>query len=326
MDRLPLRELRLELLQKCTLACVHCSAESSPSATRALDSELVLRLLREGITLGLESVVFTGGEPLIDSNLAMYVAEASRLRVRTTIFTAGYLKAQTGAMRIVELAGAGLQQVNVSIYSTDASTNARITRKPDSLQLSQSVLKAAVKHGLTTEVHFVPMAPNIGDLEQVATWAAASGINRLSVLKYVPQGRGRLAYDALAPAPTDERRLRSRIDNVIKSHPKLRIHVGPSFGFLGLTEPVSCEAGFAALSVRSDGLAFPCDAFKGLPDSEFLRNGGARRDLTKSSLKEVWKSCPYLCSTRDFIMKNTADGTIRCAQGCVSQSIYRKAQ
>lgn len=326
MDKLTLRELRLELLQKCTLACAHCSAESSPSATRALDSELVLRLLNEGVPLGLKSVVFTGGEPLIEPNLCRYVAAANELNVRSTIFTAGYLKAQTGAARIADLAHAGLNQVNVSIYSTDSATNARITRKPDSLQLSQSVLNAAVKHGLTTEIHFVPMAPNIADLEEVAKWAADSGINRLSVLKYVPQGRGRLAYDALAPAPTDELRLRARIESIMNLHPNLRFHVGPSFGFLGLTDVASCEAGFAAMSVRSDGLAFPCDAFKGVADSEFLKCGDSRRDLTKSSLAKVWQSCPYLCAVRAFISENTATDAVRCAQGCVSQSIYRKAQ
>jgi MoaA/NifB/PqqE/SkfB family radical SAM enzyme len=55
----PLRELRIELLEKCTLACVHCSAESSPATSRSLSPELVVRLLREGEPLGLKSVVFT---------------------------------------------------------------------------------------------------------------------------------------------------------------------------------------------------------------------------------------------------------------------------
>lgn len=323
--RQPLRELRIELLQKCTLACIHCSAESSPSATRSLSPELVLRLLQEGADIGLQSVVFTGGEPLIDGNLANYVGDAKRLRIRSTIFTAGYLKEQTSAERIGELARAGLGQINVSIYSTEPAVNARITRKPDSLQFSQAVLRSAMSHGLATEIHFVPMASNIGDLENVAAWAEQNGVGRLSVLKYVPQGRGRVAYDALAPAPTDEHRLRVRLEAVINNHPKLEVHVGPSFGFLGLSNPVSCESGFATLSVRSDGLAFPCDAFKGLPDSLFLTNGDSRRDLTKHSLAQAWRSCPYLCAAREFIVKNTASDAIRCAQGCVSQSLYRKA-
>jgi MoaA/NifB/PqqE/SkfB family radical SAM enzyme len=326
MDKLPLRELRLELLQKCTLACVHCSAESSPSANRSLAKDLVIRLLNEGVALGLKSVVFTGGEPLIEPNLTQYITEASTLRVRSTVFTAGYLKTPASVGRIHDIARAGLGQINVSLYSNDPTTNARITRKPDSLLLSQAVLKAGVKHGLATEIHYVPMGPNIADLESVARWAANNGVSRLSILKYVPQGRGRLAYDVLAPAPTDELRLRGRIEAIIAEHPNLKVHVGPSFGFLGLTDVSSCEAGFSTLSVRSDGLAFPCDAFKGIPDSEFLRGSSSRRDLTMRPLAEVWQSCPYLCATRDFINRGTKDDAIRCAQGCPSQSIYQKAR
>ena len=321
----PLLELRIELLQKCTLACVHCSAESSPSATRALSHELVTRILREGKALGLKSVVFTGGEPLIEFNLTSYVSEAHKLGVRTTIFTAGFLQEQTCAKKIAELAHAGLQQVNVSLYSIDPNVNALITRKPESMRHSQNVLKAAVHNRLVSEIHFVPMSPNIEHLEGVAEWAEAYGVTTLSILKYVPQGRGRVARDVLAPAPTDELRLRARIEAIIVKHPKLKVHVGPSFGFLGLAQPNPCESGISALSVRSDGLVFPCDAFKGIVDSQFLKNGAVRLDIAKHSLAEIWRSCPYLCATRNFINQHTEPGTIRCASGCVSQTIYEKA-
>jgi MoaA/NifB/PqqE/SkfB family radical SAM enzyme len=319
----PLRELRIELLLKCTLACVHCSAGSSPAASRSLSPELVLRLLHEGKELGVETVIFTGGEPLIDPNLVTYVSNANELGIQSTIFTAGFLQQETVEKRMADLARAGLRQVNVSLYSTDPEVNARITRKPDSLALSQTTLMTALRNGLEAEIHFVPMAPNIEDLEAVAAWAERNGITRLSVLHYVPQGRARTANDSLAPAPTDERRLRRRIEQIIKECPKLAIHVGSSFGFLELSKPVSCESGFSTLSVRSDGLVFPCDAFKGIADAVFLGNGQRRLDLTKMSLADVWSSCPYLRATRRFINENTPTGGIRCAQGCVSQSIYR---
>jgi MoaA/NifB/PqqE/SkfB family radical SAM enzyme len=320
-----LDELRIELLQKCTLACVHCSAESSPAATRSLDYELVIRILREAKVLGLKSVVFTGGEPLIELNLVRYVSEAHKLNVRSTIFTAGFLQEQACAKKIAELAQTGLQQVNVSLYSIDPDVNASITRKLDSLRLSQNVLRAAVHNRLIAEIHFVPMSPNIEHLEGVAAWAEDNGVSTLSILKYVPQGRGRIARDTLAPAPTDEHRLRERIEKAIVKHPKLKIHVGPSLGFLGLSQPSPCESGFSTLSIRSDGLVFPCDAFKGIADAQFLKNSSTRLDITNHPLSDVWRSCPYLCATRKFINEHTAPGTIRCADGCVSQLIYQKA-
>ena len=52
-----------------------------------------MRVLREARLLGLESVIFTGGEPLIEPNLTTYVAEAEKLGIRSTVFTAGFLPA-----------------------------------------------------------------------------------------------------------------------------------------------------------------------------------------------------------------------------------------
>ncbi len=203
----PLRELRIELLQKCTLACSHCSADSSPRASRALEREFVLRLIREGKELGLESVVFTGGEPLLDANLPEYLVQARSLVVASTVFTAGFLPTGDVAGTIRALADRGLSQINVSLYSIDPDVNAAITRKRQSLQHSQAALAAGVKARLVTEVHFVPMAPNIGHLTEVGLWAAVTGVSRLSILRYVPQGRGLVSMDTLAPAYTDELRL-----------------------------------------------------------------------------------------------------------------------
>src|SRR5262245_25060049 len=124
----PLRELRIELLQKCTLACSHCSADSSPRATRSLDRAFVLRLMREGSELGLQNVVFTGGEPLLDSNLPDYLAEAQASQIATTVFTAGFLPGVDVAALIRTLADRGLKQMNVSLYSMDPETNAAVTR------------------------------------------------------------------------------------------------------------------------------------------------------------------------------------------------------
>jgi MoaA/NifB/PqqE/SkfB family radical SAM enzyme len=86
--------------------------------------------------------------------------------------------------------------LNVSLYSTDPIANARITRKPESLRHSLNVLKAAVHNRLVSEIHFVPTSSNIEHLEGVAAWAEDNGVSTLSVLKYVPQGRGRIHQKA----------------------------------------------------------------------------------------------------------------------------------
>lgn len=319
-----LTELRLELLQKCTLACVHCSAESSPRATRSLETDTVKRIICEARELGVKSLIFTGGEPLLDPSLAEYIALAAQFRIRSTVFTSGFVRPRPKQRELITaLVRSGLRQMNVSIYSFDANINAVITRNAGSLEYSQSALVEAAAQGIETELHFVPMAPNVDEFIGVAEWALRQDVSRMSVLRFVPQGRARLTRDTLQPAPTDELRVGRAIQEFQKRHPAFQIVAGPSFGFATSSVKTPCDAGFSSMSIRSDGFAFPCDAFKGLGDSNFLK-GKQRLNIRSASLSAVWHACPYLCGARQFIEQHSDSAGPRCGEGCVSKHLYQE--
>src|SRR6185437_14406238 len=84
-----LRELKIELTQQCPLACVHCSTNSSRKQQSSLSRELVLRLLNEASLLGVEKVVFTGGEPLVAPYLKDAISVAASLGILPTLYTSG---------------------------------------------------------------------------------------------------------------------------------------------------------------------------------------------------------------------------------------------
>jgi len=71
----------------CNLRCAYCLAESSPTAPRrAIGLANATRLVDEAVELGCTDVYFTGGEPLILSEIYAMLAYASA-RVRTTLLT-----------------------------------------------------------------------------------------------------------------------------------------------------------------------------------------------------------------------------------------------
>lgn len=71
----------------CNLRCAYCLAESSPTAPRrAIGLANATRLVDEAVELGCTDVYFTGGEPLILSEIYAMLTYASA-RVRTTLLT-----------------------------------------------------------------------------------------------------------------------------------------------------------------------------------------------------------------------------------------------
>lgn len=79
----PPRKLRIELGLDCPLRCRHCSANAAPGHPLALGTEIVRRLIAEFAAMGGEEITFTGGEPLVNTYLPDFLADATaRLRAR----------------------------------------------------------------------------------------------------------------------------------------------------------------------------------------------------------------------------------------------------
>src|SRR6266581_8387248 len=186
-----LKELKLELTQQCPLACVHCSTESHRKRTSALTGETVIRLLREGSRLGLEKVVFTGGEPLLVPYLLQAIRESSTLKIQSSLYTCGAadfdlnpLTAETA----MALAGAWWGKFIFSLYSHRAEVHNSVTRY-QSFRTTIAAMQAALTTNVGVEIHFVAMRRNFRDLPDLAEAAAGWGVRRLSVLRFVSHGR-----------------------------------------------------------------------------------------------------------------------------------------
>jgi len=100
VDRLPV--LVLEPHTRCNCRCVMCDIWKIPDAREIAPAELE-RHLPDIESLGVEWVVFSGGEPLMHSDLFRLAAMVSARGIRTTILSTGLLLARH-AGRIVQTA------------------------------------------------------------------------------------------------------------------------------------------------------------------------------------------------------------------------------
>ena len=140
--------LRLSVTDHCNLRCRYCRpARGEPDGDRsayALDAELLGLVMLVEEERPIEKLRLTGGEPLLRPDVATLV---SRLRARLPHAS---LCMTTNAMLLAPMARplrqAGLDGLNVSIDSADATTLARLTRG-GRLEAAMDGIRAAQEAG-----------------------------------------------------------------------------------------------------------------------------------------------------------------------------------
>ncbi len=142
-------DLRVSLTDRCNLRCTYCMPADGLAwlpAEELLSFDELTRLLRIAVTrLGVTSIRFTGGEPLLYRRLEDVVAATAGLDPRPEIALTTNGVGLAGRAR--GLVGAGLDRVNVSLDTVDPAHFTAITRR-DRLDQVLDGLAAAADAGL----------------------------------------------------------------------------------------------------------------------------------------------------------------------------------
>ena len=143
-------DLRISITDRCNYKCVYCRTGNEGAIYAELPIEDYLRMARVFVSLGIEKVRLTGGEPLLRRGLLEMVRELSRMR---TISGAPLDIALTTNGHLLEdlaepLRDAGLSRITVSMDAVDPEKFARITRVPGSYERVLAGVRAAKAAGL----------------------------------------------------------------------------------------------------------------------------------------------------------------------------------
>jgi cyclic pyranopterin phosphate synthase len=146
-------DLRVSVTDRCNFRCVYCRTGNEGAQYAELAHADYLRMIRLFVSLGVEKIRLTGGEPLLRSGLVELVREISGLRTEFTpvpepldlaITTNGHLLAGLAQ----PLKDAGLTRVTVSMDAVDPETFTAITRVPRSFERVLAGIRAAADAGL----------------------------------------------------------------------------------------------------------------------------------------------------------------------------------
>src|SRR5271163_3909686 len=121
-------DLRISVTDRCNFRCVYCRS-ADPENYRDHDEILswpeLERLAGMFVSLGIQKIRVTGGEPLVREGVEDYLARLHAMGVRDlSITTNGHLLAE----RVERLLKAGLRRINISLDSLVPERFERITR------------------------------------------------------------------------------------------------------------------------------------------------------------------------------------------------------
>jgi cyclic pyranopterin phosphate synthase len=122
-------DLRISVTDRCNFRCVYCMPEEGMQWLKRetiLTFDEIERLARICISLGIEEVRLTGGEPTLRPDLPDLVARLSRLPLRSlSLTTNGFLLRSLAG----PLADAGLKRINVSLDTLQHDRFHQIARR-----------------------------------------------------------------------------------------------------------------------------------------------------------------------------------------------------
>jgi len=143
-------DLRISITDRCNYRCVYCRSGEDGIPVSELPITDYIRMVRVFVSLGIEKVRITGGEPLLRKELLFMVGELAATttpagkQLDVAITTNGHLLANLAK----PLKDAGLSRVTVSMDAVDRDKFARITRVPHGYDAVVAGIRAGKRAGL----------------------------------------------------------------------------------------------------------------------------------------------------------------------------------
>src|SRR5271170_6378643 len=143
-------DLRVSITDRCNYRCVYCRSGEDGIPFSELPMDDYLRIVRVFVSLGIEKVRITGGEPLLRKELLHLISELATMATTSgqpldvAITTNGHLLAHLAQ----PLKDARLSRVTVSMDAVDRDKFARITRVSNGYDAVLAGIRAAKRAGL----------------------------------------------------------------------------------------------------------------------------------------------------------------------------------
>lgn len=297
-----IRDISFEITQKCLNNCVHCSSCSNSLCKQHIDYETICKTVDDMPQIGVNRVCLSGGEPFLHKDLKNIVTYVKQLGMEVNIYSSGITEVDEQITYIttgefIDLKKCGLSKIMFNLQSYRSSRYDEIMGTMGRFDIVKKSIKNAIETGIYTEIHFVPMKINIGDIDGIIELARNMNVNKVSFLKLVPHGRADKNKHLIQLSEEETIKLRNKL-NEIKSE-TIRIGIPLSLDF----DSDFCHAASSKLYIKFDGTVYGCEAFKYIQQLDGESNVIQPNNIFESSLLEIYNNSKYLKATQEFVKK-----------------------
>ena len=188
------RILQVHPTRRCNLRCLHCYSTSGPEHRDALALAVLRDAVRDAAAEGFNVASFSGGEPLMYSELPQLLDAAHECGLLTAAVTNGMLLSR----RRLEVLRGRLDLVAISLDGVPASHN-RIRGSDRAFDIMASRLDGLRESGIPFGFVFTLTRENLDELQWVVDFAVEQGAGLLQIHPLEEVGRARDELPGLEP-------------------------------------------------------------------------------------------------------------------------------
>lgn len=271
--------LLAELTYKCPLQCAYCANPVDFARHEdELNTDQWISILRQGRELGAAQLGFSGGEPLLRSDLEILVEEGRKLGFYTNLITSGIGMDEARVERLKEV---GLDHIQISFQASSEELNNRLAGSNKAFAQKLAMAKAVKAAGYPMVLNFVIHRHNIDYIEQILELSLELQADYVELANCQYHGWAYQNRMHLLP-DRDQLQRAEKITNQFREKIADKMKIFFIIPDYFEDRPKACMNGWGSifLTVSPDGKALPCHNARMLP-LEFP-------DLTNTSVKSAW--------------------------------------
>lgn len=281
--------VNIDLTYRCNLRCVMCEVWRKEStvfgrAQEELTTEDLKRLILELHALGVKVITFSGGEPLVRSDVFDVLGFAKAQKLIVTLVTNATLINREAARKLAELK---LDYLTVSLDAVSPPLNDEIRgegtfrRAVDALRMLHE-MNAKVK----TTINTVVSRLNYHEMPKIVMFARQLGVSQVNFQPVFD--RPGIPMSILATTPEVCPDLQASVAETLKASRKHHVHVGPAeYMNLIAVSPYHRSSFLTRLDCCMVHLSCAVNAFGDVVPCWFLPSVG---NVRKTRLGEIWFS------------------------------------
>lgn len=316
-------ELTLEITRNCPLRCVLCSSDGGAPFENELGLDQWIRIIEEASVLGTRTIIFSGGEPFSSPWLLPLCKHTRKKSMEVCVYTSGNI--ESGGVRSLEegpltaLRECGVKKLIFSLHGPNSAVHESMTQVPGSFGNTLASIQDSIELGFNVEIHYVPTRLSYRHLSDIVSLVEKLHVARVSILRFVAQGRGRTNRSFLELTADQLTELRTLLEGARRVR-SVDVRIGAPFSALLLNDCARCSAGLSRATIRSDGMVYPCEAFKNLPHYQ-------ASSIVNRTLRWIWENDIAFRRARQFAVLIARSRCIeceafaRCRGGCPAQRV-----